>query len=340
MNMIFSRLSQELAAGRDSMLVTVVEKHGSAPRGTGAQMLVGRAGRISGTIGGGSVEKQSEEISIELLKQRKSTLHLFRLQKNDVENIGMVCGGDVAVLFQYVPASSTLWQELVQKILERMAFSGGGWFLQKLDGGPPALLDESSRCLMGRAPSVQGITGTCVVDGHFAMPLLVGERAVIFGGGHIAAALIPLLKSVGFRVTVFDDRAEYADPARFPDAEAVICGDFHNIQAYLTIQENDYVVVMTNGHEHDFEVEKQILGSKTAYIGVIGSKAKTAAVNQRLSACGYGKADLKKIHAPIGTKIKAVTPAEIAVSIAGEMICVRATRREAAGEVPHGCPMH
>ena len=75
-------------------------------------------------------------------------------------------------------------------------------------------------------------------------------------------------------------------------------------------------------------------------IGVIGSRAKTASVNARLREAGISEAAIASVHTPIGTAIKAVTPEEIAVSIAGEMICVRATRREAAGEVHHGCPMH
>ena len=136
-----------------------------------------------------------------------------------------------------------------------------------------------------------------------------------------------------------DCRPEFADPARFPEAEQVLCGDYLRIADYLTLTAEDYVVVMTNGHSHDFEVQKQVLRGPLAYIGVIGSRTKTAAVNQRLRDCGIPEEVLRQVHAPIGTAIKAVTPAEIAVSIAGEMICQRATRREAAGAAGHGCPM-
>ena len=100
------------------------------------------------------------------------------------------------------------------------------------------------------------------------------------------------------------------------------------------------MVVMTNGHDHDFQVEVQLLQGSAAYVGVIGSRKKTAYVNRRLREAGITEEAIASVHTPIGTAIKAVTPEEIAVSITGEMICVRATRREAAGEVPHGCPMH
>ena len=84
----------------------------------------------------------------------------------------------------------------------------------------------------------------------------------------------------------------------------------------------------------------QVLRRETAYVGVIGSRKKTAFVNQRLREAGIPEEKIAFVHTPVGTPIKAVTPEEIAVSIAGEMICVRAARREAAGEVHHGCPMH
>ena len=150
----------------------------------------------------------------------------------------------------------------------------------------------------------------------------------------------PLLKTVGFRVTVMDCRPEYTDPADFPAAERIICGDYLHIDQYLELGSEDYVVVMTNGHSYDFDVLEQALRKKLAYIGVIGSRKKTAVVNQRLRDAGVSEEGIAQNHTPIGTAIKAVTPAEIAVSIAGEMIYERALRREADGIRFSGCPMH
>ena len=151
---------------------------------------------------------------------------------------------------------------------------------------------------------------------------------------------MPLLHTVGFRAVVFDDRPELATGESFPQADEVICGDFARIEDYVSVRPEDYVVIMTNGHEHDFQAEVQVLRHTTAYVGVIGSRKKTAFVNQRLREAGIGEAAIASVHTPIGTAIKAVTPEEIAVSITGEMILVRATAREAGGEVHHGCPMH
>ena len=99
-------------------------------------------------------------------------------------------------------------------------------------------------------------------------------------------------------------------------------------------------MVMTSGHTHDFIVQEQILRRDFAYVGVIGSRAKTASVNARLRAAGVQETAIASVHTPVGVAIKAVTPEEIAVSIAGEMIYERALRREKDGPRHHGCPMH
>ena len=208
-------------------------------------------------------------------------------------------------------------------MLRRISTRTVGWLVQPLDGTMPYLMDENT------------VKVKC-----FTMQLPIGERALIFGAGHISKALVPLLSSVGFRPVVFDDRPQFATRERFPQADQVVCGDFTRIRDYLTVEPEDYVVIMTNGHEYDFQSQVQVLQHKTAYVGVIGSRKKTAFVNQRLRDAGISDEAIAFVHTPIGTAIKAVTPEEIAVSIAGEMICVRAARREAAGEVHHGCPMH
>lgn len=319
MKTIFKELQTQLDHHCDCMLVTVVDGQGSAPRGAGAQMLVSARGRLAGTVGGGSLEYRAAKLAGELLQKKESRLKEFSLHRNGEENIGMICGGDVALWFQYIPAEDKSWRDLVDQVLDRLLDRCPGWFVQDLTGGQPWLTDCWTE-----------------TPGFFPMPLPLGERAVIFGGGHIARALVPLLKSVGFRPVVYDCRPEYVKPEDFPAAEAVICGDYGSIDRFLSVTEADYVVVMTNGHAHDFEVQRQLLQRRLAYIGVIGSRKKTVAVNQRLLEAGISEETLGRVHAPIGTAIKAVTPEEIAVSIAGEMIYERALGRE---KQPHGCPM-
>ena len=343
MTAIFAKALYELEKHHNLILATIVSEAGSSPRGTGSQILVGEAGRILGTIGGGTVEHRAEQMALTLLREKRSNLHQFTLRQNDTEDIGMVCGGDVTVWFQFIDAQNPLWAELFGKLMEQISGHQRGWLVQKLDGTLSTLLDENGRLLAGApmeaAPSLLA-DGIVLSDNLFSVPLPVGERAVIFGGGHIALALVPLLKSVGFRVTVMDCRPEYASPERFPDAERVICGDYLRVSDSLTLTRADYVVIMTNGHSHDFEVQEQVLRGALAYVGVIGSRSKTASVNARLREKGVPEEAIQSVHTPIGTAIKAVTPEEIAISIAGEMIYVRALHREAAGIESHSCPMH
>ena len=322
MNNIFQTLVYQREKKNDTVLATIIWDDGSAPRGKGSQMLVGAEGLLAGTIGGGAVELKSIRLSQELLTSGGSGfIREFRLSQDG--ELGMACGGDVTVLFSPARLDDTRWDETAAEVLRRVRQRTPGWLVLPLDGGAPHIAETAE-------------TG----EGVFSLPLPVGERAVIFGAGHIARALTPLLRTVGFRPVVVDDRPGFATAEHFPQADRTICGDFDRISDYLTLTPEDYVVIMTNGHEHDFQAEVQVLRGETAYVGVIGSRKKTAFVNQRLREAGIPEEKIAFVHTPVGTPIKAVTPEEIAVSIAGEMICVRAARREAVGEVHHGCPMH
>ncbi|MBQ0038313.1 MAG: xanthine dehydrogenase accessory protein XdhC [Clostridiales bacterium] len=341
MNSIFAKLLYMTQEQHDVMLITIIAANGSAPRGSGSQMLVGRHGRLIGTIGGGAVEYRSEELARELLEKKQSLVHTFPLHESDAGDIGMVCGGDVTVHLQYIPWNDTEWNTLAGKLLDQMNSHRRGWLILHLNGATPSLIDADHTPLCGYgAEDCLLRDGFVLQSNDYSIPLPVGERAILFGAGHCSQALAPLLKTVGFRVTVFDDRAALANDEAFPTAEQVVVGDFRNISDSLTLQPEDYVVVMTSGHSHDFEVQRQILRQKLAYVGVIGSRSKTAVVNEKLRQTGISEDAIACVHTPVGTAIKAVTPEEIAVSIAGEMIYVRACRREAGGIEIHGCPVH
>ena len=343
MNSVFAKMLYELEKEHDLVLATIIAERGSAPRGTGSQMLVNMDGLLLGTIGGGAVEHQSVILAGKLLEEKRSDVHHYVLRNNKNEDIGMACGGDVSVWFQFVDHTDARWAALAGALLEQTNARKPGWLIQKLDGSFPTLLGENGEVLAGEAvaeAAAYRIPGCKLTEVGFSMPLPIGERAVIFGGGHIARALAPLLHGVGFRVTVMDNREEFVNPADFPGAERVICGDYLKIADYMTLTDEDYAVVMTNGHSHDFDIQEQVLRGGLAYIGVIGSRRKTAVVNKRLREAGVPEEGIAQVHTPVGTNIKAVTPAEIAISIAGEMIYERALRREADGERHNGCPMH
>ena len=340
MKQIFAQLFYELEKHNDAVLVSLIDDNGSAPRGAGSQMLVTDFGRRCGTIGGGAVEKRSEELALKLIAERKSLVHTFRLHTNETEDIGMVCGGDVTVHFQFIARDNKAWQIAASAVLALYEKKACGHLILRENGSAPTVVNSYGVPLCGKAVEKSMLAKGCKREnGLFSMPVSVGNRAILFGAGHIAQSLCPILTSVDFRVTVFDSRKEYASRDLFPTAEHIICGDYEKVSDYLTIDENDYLVIMTSGHSFDFAVQRQVLAGDFAYVGVIGSRSKTASVNARLHEAGISQEKTKLVHTPIGTAIRAVTPQEIAVSIAGEMILERAIAREDAAKLSHACPM-
>ena len=150
------------------------------------------------------------------------------------------------------------------------------------------------------------------------------DVAYLFGGGHVALALEPILRHIGFDTVVIDDRKEYADPGRFPDAvRTIVVDSFKNAFDDIKCNENSYIVIITRGHMGDLDVLREALRQKCAYIGMIGSRHKDQVLFDKLKAEGVTQEQIDKVYAPIGEDIFAETPEEIGVSIAAEMIRVR-----------------
>ena len=173
----------------------------------------------------------------------------------------------------------------------------------------------------------QGMTPelTKIVDGQaYTRVFLPENRLILLGGGHIAVPLCAMASMLDFAVTVVDDRITFANSERFPQAAQVICNSFAAGIADLHIRATDYVCVITRGHRWDGECLRQILsGTLPSYLGMIGSQRRVEGLLNLLAEEGFAPEALKRIHAPIGLKINAQTPAEIAVSICGEMIAHR-----------------
>ena len=150
------------------------------------------------------------------------------------------------------------------------------------------------------------------------------ERLLLFGGGYIAQALCGLAADLDFAVSAADDRPEYADSARFPRAERVLCAGYAEAVSAFGVGAGDYAAVLTRGHLFDADCLRAILrGPFPRYVGVIGSRGRGAALLGQLEAEGFPRALLDRIHTPIGLDIHALTVPEIAVSIAAELIAVR-----------------
>ena len=336
MKQFFETAKEQLAAGNDVVLVTVIASSGSTPRGSGARMVVTEAGRIYGTIGGGAVEYKSTLMAVEAIKNKASVLHEFCLTRNEVEDLGMICGGNVTVYFHYVSHTDRCFSDFADHVIGLIDRCETSWLIMGLS--------EENRVEMGAFGLKSGLFGIekldfdcrtlthkaqhTLINGkpYYVEELVHSGRVFVFGCGHVAQELVPVLAHVGFRCVAADDRPEFANENLFPDAEQVLLIDFKNIEKTITITENDAVCIMTRGHAYDTDVQLQILKSPAYYIGVIGSRNKIAAVAKILREHGFSEEQIASIHAPIGLAIEAETPAEIAISIAGEMIRERAKR--------------
>ena len=331
MKKLFDALRDVLRRGEDAVLVTIVASSGSAPRGTGARMLVTAAGRVCGTIGGGAVEYKSEQLAAEMLRERRSRQESFRLFKNDVADLGMVCGGTVDVYFRYIPAGDAEVLSLIDGcagIFERLEPS---WFITELTGGGLSVFSPARGLLGDAVPQAAldtlGTRPSRYEHGgrvYYCEKLLQPGRVYIFGGGHIAQALAPALIAADFPCTVLDDRPDFLRPELFGGAETRKIDPEDISDVVRELSEYDYVCIMTRGHKDDMNIQRQVMRSPARYIGVIGSAKKQRTVKEKILALGYAESEFDKVVSPIGLDIGAETPAEIAVSITAQLIMVRA----------------
>lgn len=192
--------------------------------------------------------------------------------------------------------------------------------------GAPGLeeaLDEMAPgILAGRRPRLETLE---VKDGNitlFLEPVLPEPGVLVLGGGHVGQQVAAAAKLVGYRVTVVDDRPDFANKALFPKADRVICAPFTTALQEIEINPSTFIVIVTRGHRYDYECLRAVIRAPAAYIGMIGSRRRVRGVRERLLAEGVDPQLMARVHAPIGLDIGAETPAEIAISILAEIIRV------------------
>jgi xanthine dehydrogenase accessory factor len=161
---------------------------------------------------------------------------------------------------------------------------------------------------------------------HYHVMVEVHERPatlLIVGAGHVGKALATIGDMCGFSVEIVDDRPEFANAERFPEADRITCGRFDEVLEGYPIDSNTYVVCVTRGHKHDETSLRLVAPTDAAYVGMIGSKRRVGAVLKHLVEDGIDRGAVERVHTPIGLDIGAETPEEIAVSIMAEIIQAR-----------------
>jgi len=352
---VYTKALELLGKREFSVLATIIKLTGSGPRGAGTKFLILKDGSYVGTIGGGLLEARVLEAAKKVFATRSPMSLSLNLMGKDVAETDMICGGDVDIFLEPLSPENQDQIQGFRRTLDIQKRGGAGLLVtvvnvdrwQKdrvprlfiLPGAEPIgylpgmkaveeeLAKNMPRWLKQREPrlvvSRDDLGGSV---GLFVEPILSDPVLYIFGGGHVSAQIIPLASKVGFKVEVIDDRPEFADPKKFPDAAKVHQFAFEGVLAKIPVDESSYLVIVTRGHIHDKTVLEQCLRTKAKYIGMIGSRRKKAMIYEKLLEEGFTKSDLDRVHAPIGLDIGAETPEEIAVSIVAELIQVRAGR--------------
>lgn len=230
--------------------------------------------------------------------------------------LNIIDSGEEAVLLTFMNPINTK----SGKIKNKLVFSKND--LEKNIDDQELINKSIESFTTGRPQFVTHDLESVLIEPFFSEP-----RLIILGGGHIAKPLSEFGKQVGFEIAVVDDRPFFANTNRFPDAE-VICEDFESSFEKLNVKKSDFIVIVTRGHRHDGICLRKALTFNTKYTGMIGSKRRVDGMINQLLEEGYNKDELSKINTPIGLRIGAVTPEEIAISIIAEIISVRRNGRD------------
>jgi len=179
--------------------------------------------------------------------------------------------------------------------------------------------------LTGKETTEEGMICGGIMD-VFVEPIQSLPTLYLFGAGHVSAPLSKMGKMAGFKVVVIDDRLEFASPERFPEADLVLCEELEKVFSTLQIGSSSYIVIATRAHQSDELVLEQALRTPAKYVGMLASRKKRETIFSHLLAEGIPQESLGKVHSPIGLKIRAETPEEIAISILAEIIKIRHLR--------------
>ena len=321
----YARLRASEPVGR----AVVTSVWGSAPQAEGATMLVSASGKMAGSVSGGCVEAAVAEEVRAAMARGAAKLVRYGISDERAWEVGLACGGSLEVLVE--PAVSG-------PVLAAAEGPGGVVIATFLDGAEPGRsvsIDDSSPVEVtdlvraarealrsGRSRTVRlpvGGTDAGVFLEVFPRP----RKLVIFGGVHVAAALVTLAHALDYRTVVADGRASFLTRERFPDADQLILGWPDEAFAQAGIDSATAVAVLTHDPKFDDPALMIALRSPAMYVGAIGSKKTQAARRERLRAAGLTDDQVGRLFGPIGLDLGGRTPAETALAIMAEIVAVR-----------------
>lgn len=352
-------LKKAFDQNRAAALITITSVLGSTPRKPGAKMLVFADGTTIGTIGGGCGEAEARREALNVLASHSSKIHYLNMTADIAQEEGMVCGGIMGLFIDYLDSRSPVDQtSLIKDYLSALEETTNPVLVTVIEAAEDRLIgkkmwiknngdvvgdlgiEELSRVALESAktggkryqPLLVSLDSefepcdTSVTKAAFRFlvePPTTVIKLLILGAGHIALPLATMAKIVGYEVLVVDDRPSFANSNRFPTADMIICDDFERAIEGVNINRQTFVVIITRGHRYDKTCLRKVINQSAAYIGMIGSRKRVKALIAELEEEGVPSQLLQKLYSPIGLKIGAETPEELAVSILGELIKVQ-----------------
>ncbi len=298
------------------MLMTVIGREGSSPGKQGFKMAVASDDSFTGSIGGGVMEHRLVEQSKRLLKQKVLPQPFLVFQDHDPEatanRSGMICSGGQTIAFTPLEKKDLATTQAILNADKKeqhgvLFLSEKGIFFRQDEKMQTA---SKSRVISENQWEYAEQTG---------MP----NTLYIFGGGHVGLALSKVFRNLNFKIHLFDNRSELNtyNANQFVDKKQIV--NYNNIASYVPEGFNVYVVIVTFAHKSDEQVLEQMLGKDLKYLGLMGSAKKIETISERLKQKGFTDKQLKNVYAPIGFPINSETPAEIAVSIAAQIVAVK-----------------
>lgn len=347
---IYEEILVGLRANDRLMVATIIGSKGSTPVPAGAKMLIKEHAAIPiGTVGGGCVEADIQEEARRLfLADARFLVRRFTLTEDDIES-GMLCGGTIDILIERIstehiavyetllsqrdsgrdsavvtvitPTQTIQGKVLVSPSVQPKSIEENGIReLQMVAGELPSSLEATLR----NAIDQQTVVRLPFAGGEFIVEPVIGRQdLIIFGGGHVSRYVSRSAAMAGFRVTIVDDRLEYANRQRFPEAHETLAIGFEKAWDRLQVKASTSIVIVTRGHKFDEIVLECAVRTPARYIGMIGSKRKVITTFKNLVDHGVPRELLQNVHAPIGLAIGALTAEEIGISITVELIAVR-----------------
>lgn len=337
---VAAEMERLLAAGEPFAVATLVDAHGSTPQKVGARLLVRKDGSTIGTLGGGCIEADVWERAKLAIETRQPATVDFELNEDIAVDYGLACGGTELILID--PTYQAADAGIVGRMHAAASGERRGIVVSVVNGGDAA--PTAARIAVWEDGEVDGDLGASHEEAvHLAQRLLDAPRpkpalvtlpngvkvfadvfaeppeVVIVGAGHVGRAVATVANTLGYKITVMDDRTDFANSERFPEARKVVAGDIEEAINAHPSNRNSAIIIVTRGHKYDYQALSAAARSNAGYIGLMGSRRKVALIYRQLLEDGVPEERLRDIHAPIGLDIGAISPEEIAVSIMAEI---------------------